>query len=420
MKILHCLHQYHPARGGAEWLMKNVSERLRAAGHEVRVISTNAWSMEDYSVRGCGKSRMRAGEETIGGVPVRRVPFTRAGAAFFRAARASANRVPLPFGNRVRMRSWGPRSRAYLREILRSVREEGADIIAASPLPALNVYYAWKAARRENVPFVMIPCFHTEDRWTYCNPLYFEMMRQAAAVICLTEWEKRFLEEKTGTPAGVFHALGAGIDMENDRAESGERVSASAVREKYGIAERDVILFLGQHAPHKGILPLIEAMRSVWSEKPETALVIAGNPTAYTHTIEARIRRLKEGERRRVRLIGKFPDSEKRSIMAACRIFVSVSAFESFGIVFLEAWREKKPVIGCRRGASSRIIEDLRDGLLVPDGDSGALAGAILELLEEGPQAGLMGEAGYQKAVSYTWDNIIERWEKVYENAVRG
>jgi len=161
-------------------------------------------------------------------------------------------------------------------------------------------------------------------------------------------------------------------------------------------------------------------MRSVWSEKPETALVIAGNPTAYTHTIEARIRRLKEGERRRVRLIGKFPDSEKRSIMAACRIFVSVSAFESFGIVFLEAWREKKPVIGCRRGASSRIIEDLRDGLLVPDGDSGALAGAILELLEEGPQAGLMGEAGYQKAVSYSWDNIIERWEKVYENAVRG
>src|SRR4030042_4321132 len=95
MKILHCLHQYHPARGGAEWLMKNVSERLRAAGHEVRVISTNAWSMEDYSVRGCGKSRMRAGEETIGGVPVRRVPFTRAGAAFFRAARASANRGPL-------------------------------------------------------------------------------------------------------------------------------------------------------------------------------------------------------------------------------------------------------------------------------------------------------------------------------------
>ncbi len=48
MNILHCLHNYHPARGGAEWLMKNISEGLVRRGHKVKVIATNAYSVEDY------------------------------------------------------------------------------------------------------------------------------------------------------------------------------------------------------------------------------------------------------------------------------------------------------------------------------------------------------------------------------------
>jgi len=461
MKILHCLHQYHPATGGAEWLMKNVSERLAAVGHSVRIIATNARSVEDYFVRGKGKNLMRAGEEEVDGIPVRRMRFTRRGAALLNLARAAANRLPLPFGDRLRMLSWGPRSRAYYREIIRSIRAGEVDLVAACPLPTLNVYYAWKAARRSGVPFVMVPCFHTEDVFTFHNRIYFSMMRAAAAIICLTEWEKSFLLKATGAPEEVFQVIGAGIDMPNvktggdgessdrqgaekgaeqaginsgfagdshasnasakiPRGESLEKVSSVHIRQKYGISVRDFVLFLGQHAPHKGIITLIEAMKSVWREKPETGLVIAGNPTAHTRDVEARIRCLSDDEQRRVCLIGKFPESDKRDIMAACRVFVSVSPFESFGIVFLEAWREKKSVIGCRRGASSKIINEFRDGLLVPDRDREALAGAILELLENGLCAERMGEAGYRKAAArYSWDNIIARWEKVYESVLQ-
>jgi len=418
MKILHCLHQYHPAVGGAEWLMKNVSERLAAAGHGVRVVASNARSVEDYFVRGKGRNLMPVGEETVDGIAVKRVRFTRRGAALLNAARAAANRLPLPFGGRIRMRSWGPRSRAYSREIIRAVRAGEVDLVAACPLPTLNVYYAWKAARRTGVPFVMIPCFHTEDKWTFSHPFYYRMMRDAAAVICLTEWEKTFLMKATGAPEGIFHVLGAGVDLPAGRV--GADAERSRFRHKHGIAEPDIVLFLGQHAPHKGIMQLIEAMRWIWRERPATALVVAGNPTAYTADIEARIHSLSDDERRRVHLIGKFPESEKSDIMAVCRVFVSVSPFESFGIVFLEAWREKKPVVGCRRGASSRIIEEFRDGLLVSDHEPAGLAGAVLELLENRPYAERMGEAGFRKvAERYTWENIAARWEKIYESVVR-
>jgi glycosyltransferase involved in cell wall biosynthesis len=77
MRVLHCLHNYHPARGGAEWLMKNVSERLAAKGHDVTVIASNALSVEDYVLPGGGKRLLPIGQDDVNGVRVRRVPFSR-------------------------------------------------------------------------------------------------------------------------------------------------------------------------------------------------------------------------------------------------------------------------------------------------------------------------------------------------------
>jgi len=96
MKVLHCMHQYHPARGGSEWLMQNVSEKLAARSHSVKVIATNAFSTEDYFLPHRGKNLMPLDEKEIGGVTVKRVPFNRKGAAFLNLLRAAANRFPVP------------------------------------------------------------------------------------------------------------------------------------------------------------------------------------------------------------------------------------------------------------------------------------------------------------------------------------
>lgn len=411
MRILHCLHQYHPARGGAEWLMKNVSERLAARGHEVRAIATTAWSTEDYFLRGRGRNLMARGEERISGVAVRRVPFSRLGAPLLNVARGVANRLPVPGGNRLRALSWGPRSGAYFREVLRSAGE--ADILAAAPLPNYNVYYAWKAAKARGRPFVVIPCFHTEDRYSFHNPVFFRWMREADAVVTLTEWEKEYLAGVARIPGERLHALGVGIDF--DLSAKPDAPSSGDIRRKYGIAEPEVVLFLGQHGLHKGILSLIEAMETVWDAGRSAALVIAGNPTAHTRDIEKKIGRLGPDRRRKIRLVKGFPEEEKRAFFQASSVFVSVSAFESFGIVFLEAWREKVPVIGCKLGGASKIIDEWRNGLLIDPGNPRSLAGALLLLLEDEAARKKMGEAGFAKAAArYAWDGIIPRYEALY------
>ena len=420
MKILHCLHQYHPARGGAENLMKGVSDRLAARGHDVRVLATTAGSTEEYFLKRKGRragadgTAGPAGTEMIDGVSVTRVPYRRFGASVLNKLRAVAWRVPIPWGEYWRMLSWGPRSRAYYREILAA----DVDVVAAGPLPMLVVWYARRAAKRRGLPLVIVPCFHTEDRYSFHNRRYFRWLREADAVVCLTELEREYFHRVAGVALDRMTVIGVGIDIgPEDAGESSDRPAVlDRIRAEYGLDSEDLVLFIGQHAAHKGIVPLVEAMEEIWrSGGRRPNLIIAGNPTAHTAVVEARVARLPESMRRRIRLVKGITETQKRDLLRAADVFVSVSPFESFGIVYLEAWREKRVVIGCRRGAASRIIDPHRDGLLVADNHPRELAGAILELLDDPDLRARMGERGYANArETYRWDGLIDRWEALY------
>jgi len=481
MNILFCVHQYHPARGGAETLMKGVTERLASRGHAVRVLATTAVSTEAYFLRGQGKNLLPAETETINGVSVTRVPFRRFGAPLLNKLRAIAWRIPIPFKDFWRMLSWGPRSRVYYRNILAAKK---VDILAAGPLPTLGIWYAWRAARRRSLPIVIIPCFHTEDRYTFHNRRYFRWLREAEAVICLTEWERTYLNEVAGVDLERLHTIGVGIEREENesgggkenfmeyriengeirnqkikaggnvvekcaesqeeqrsrieagegRDESGMKINDTAkssqeeyvaarniIRTKYGLTGAEIVLFLGQHAAHKGIVALIEAMEMIWKrEARDVDLIIAGNPTAYTAIIEQKIVELPEAWRGRIRLIKGFDDLEKKRLLRAADVFVSVSPYESFGIVYLETWREKRPVVGCLRGASARLIDPFRDGLLVHADNAAETAGAILDLLNDPELRSRMGERGRTKTRErFDWDAIVDHWEKLFRNIVR-
>jgi len=408
--------------------MKGVSDRLAARGHDVRVLATTAGSTEEYFLKkkgrraaAAGSSRHAgpAGTETIDGVAVTRVPYRRFGAAVLNKLRAVAWRVPIPWGDYWRILSWGPRSRAYYREILAA----DVDVIAAGPLPTLVVWYAWRAAKRRGLPLVIVPCFHTEDRYSFHNPRYFRWLREADAVVCLTELEREYFHRVAGVALDRLMVIGVGIEI--DPEEAGIEPDRPAVRERirgeYGLEGTDLVLFIGQHAAHKGIVPLVEAMEEIWrsgGRRPD--LIIAGNPTAHTVEVEARIARLPDLMRRRIRLVKGITETQKRDLLRTADVFVSVSPFESFGIVYLEAWREKLAVIGCRRGAASRIIDPHRDGLLVADNHPRELAGAILELLDDPGLRTRMGERGYVKArETYRWDALIDRWENLYRRVCK-
>jgi glycosyltransferase involved in cell wall biosynthesis len=117
----------------------------------------------------------------------------------------------------------------------------------------------------------------------------------------------------------------------------------------------------------------------------------------------------KKIESDRVRQLGLLSDDELAAAYEACDVFVLPSMFESFGMVFLDAWLRGKPVIGnATCGAAAFLIEDGTDGLLCRNARE--MASAAHRLLDDPELAARMGAAGRAKVLAnYTWERVADR-----------
>ena len=99
----------------------------------------------------------------------------------------------------------------------------------------------------------------------------------------------------------------------------------------------------------------------------------------------------------RVRFMGRISEEEKEQEFADCDIFVSPSLYESFGIIFIEAMRYGKPVIGCRSGGMPEVIGDGEAGLLCEPGDASDFERCLDILLADAVLREKLGEQGRQR-----------------------
>ena len=90
-------------------------------------------------------------------------------------------------------------------------------------------------------------------------------------------------------------------------------------------------------------------------------------------------------------------DAEKNYLLSACDVLVAPSLYESFGLMYVEAMRAGKPVIGSIAGGIPEVVDDGGTGLLVPPGDVPALAEAMLRLGADADLRRAIGHQGLQR-----------------------
>ena len=94
-------------------------------------------------------------------------------------------------------------------------------------------------------------------------------------------------------------------------------------------------------------------------------------------------------------------------------IFISLSEFESFGIVFAEAMLYRLPIIASSSSIARSIVDDFQTGLLINPHCDREVAGTILELLEDEKIRKAYGQAGYEKVIrEFSAGHIIKKWEE--------
>jgi glycosyltransferase involved in cell wall biosynthesis len=175
---------------------------------------------------------------------------------------------------------------------------------------------------------------------------------------------------------------------------------------------------MGAVTDDKGAAHLVQAMQRLWDRGMPVTLVIAGRSVAPS-SFERLYSSLPESHRQKIRRMGPVSGDVKQDMLAATDLFALPSRVDSFGIVYLEAWAYGVPVIGCHAGGVPDVIDDGQDGLLVPFGDTAALAKAIETLLGDPQRRQAMGQLGRTKVQGrYTWDQIYRVLQAVYSELV--
>ncbi|MEU5660776.1 glycosyltransferase family 4 protein [Streptomyces sp. NPDC047737] len=166
---------------------------------------------------------------------------------------------------------------------------------------------------------------------------------------------------------------------------------------------------------------LIRAFADVAAARPDWRLRIYGAGDASGNE-QRPLRALVEelGLRERVLLMGSADPMEEEWPKAS--IAAVTSERESFGMTIVEAMRCGVPVVAtdCPHGPAE-IIQDGADGRLVPLGDTGAFAKALLGLIDDDGLRHRMGRAARVSAARFDPAPIAERHEKLFrELAARG
>lgn len=409
LRILHVVQGYTPAVGGTERVVQRLSEELvRGHGDAVTVFTTDAYSAEAFPRPSL--PRMPAGWETRNGVRVRRFPVWRLPGALLNVVQNAAFRWDLPYNEHLRTWYGGP----IILRLAAAIRRFPADVVAASSFPLLHMYDALRGAHRSGKPCVLIGGLHPDDRWGFDRSRIHRAIADCERYVAYTGFEAGRVVERGARPERV-DVIGLGVDAEPFLA-----IDPADAKRRLGLLGGRVIGFVGQLGVHKGVDTLLEAMPAIWQRCPDVKLVVAGAHTVFASQLEARIAAWPPELRPRVRLMQDFTEAEKPALFAALDVFALPSAFESFGISYLEAWAAGKPVIGCDIGAVSCVIDRDRDGLLVPYRRPDELAAAALQLLENPEQARAMGAAGRRKVLrDHTWPRVAARFRTSYLQAMR-
>lgn len=229
-------------------------------------------------------------------------------------------------------------------------------------------------------------------------------VRRADRVVVTSEYCRDVARRAYGVPRERLAVVPEGIDAEAWRPVP-----------RPGGGDRRTVLSVARQYPRKNTETLLRALARVRRRVPAVeARVVGGGPRLPALRELARSLGLDEV----VTFLGELEDpADVRAEYGAADLFCLPSRQEGFGIVFLEAMASGLPVVAGDAAAVPEVVPDGEAGLLVPPEDEGALADALVRLLEDPELRERMGARGLERADEFAWDRVAERFVAAVEGA---
>ena len=376
MRVLQLTQRFPPALGGVESHVYHLAMDLSKTGISTEVFTTDLQRDTPFT-------RLEDGCLSLP-FPVRR----------FRATKY----LDLPHGLGILAPSM---ARALLRD--------RPDIIHAHAYGYFPMFAGGLAEMICGVPLVVTP--HSDPGLGSLSKRLFDWamppitLRRAHRVIALTAIEQQHLQQ-LGVAPGRIRIIPNGVDL-NEFADLPGRSRSS---------DETHLLFVGRCYPRqKGLEHLVKAT-ALLSSRRKVRLSIVGEDWGGVASLQTMSKAL--GVEEQVTFTGPVPRGEVIRSYAGADIFVLPSLFEPFGIVLLEAMAAGLPIVASRVGGIVDVVEEGKTALLVPPGNSQALAEALDRVISDASLRRRMGDAARRRVLAYSWSRLLPRILEVYEEAI--
>ena len=235
----------------------------------------------------------------------------------------------------------------------------------------------------------------TLRRWYGFLGMQMRVARQVPHILTVSESSKRDIVAQMGVPETALNVVPVGVDHLRFRPLPHiSRVPGRLMT----TASADV--------PLKGLVPLLEALAKVRTER-HAELVVIGKPRPESRVPET-IERL--GLSDAVTFVSGVSDERIVELYAEAELAVVPSLYEGFSLPAVEAMACGVPLVATTGGAIPEVVgADGSTALLVPPGDPGALAGALVRALDDPGLRARLAEAGRERVLTrFTWRACAE------------
>lgn len=270
------------------------------------------------------------------------------------------------------------------------------------------LHYVAPATWRHSLPHV-----HTVHGLAETDPLSMRLVHRVVygrrvRVVAVS----RAVAESLGAVYGLADCpvIHNGIDVDTIQSPTIDR---DAWRARHGFGAEDVLVAcVAMFRTVKDHATLLDAFARAAADRPRLHLVLAGTGPTLAAT-EAKAHSL--GVAARIHFLGERGDVHE--ILRASEVFALASLSEAHPLAIMEAMAAGCAVVATRVGGTPEVMDDGADGLLVPSGDAGALADAIIRVVDDTGLAATLGARAADRARSdFGLSGMVARYAEFFRS----
>jgi len=239
------------------------------------------------------------------------------------------------------------------------------------------------------------------DRWTRRRVTRFHLQSSGLAAA---------LQQRLGVGPGRCVVIPNGIDLA--AADAALAIGREAARGRMGIFPADLaVACIGRFHAEKGVVHLVGAFHALLQAHPSARLLLAGDGPSR-RSLETTVEALRLEPF--VRFLGSA--ASPWPLLSGTDIFALPSLVEGMPNALLEAMAAGLPAVATAVGAVPEMVIDGREALVVPPGDTGALARALAELAASPARRREMGALARRRVEeAYRIEATVAQTERLYD-----